>query len=45
MLSFRESHTPEAQFPRRPLIGNPVNRGKLLPPLFPNLCTHVIVKV
>jgi len=27
-LSFRESQIPEAQLPRIPLLGNPVNRGK-----------------
>ena len=26
-MNFREDLTPEARFPRRRLIGNPVNRG------------------
>ncbi len=38
MLSFRESPAPEAQFPRKLLVGNWVNRGNALgSPLYPLL--------
>jgi hypothetical protein len=42
MLSFREFPTPEAQFPRIPLSGNPHSPGPLrVCDRGPTSCTHV----